>query len=350
MNDTSLLKAGILTFILVAVSVISWELYVRHKGFDASYDDGGALWSDKRKMVYEPSDATTVFVGSSRIKFDLDIDYWENVTGSHAVQLACVGSTPMPILLDLAADEKFKGKIVLDVTEILFFSDAPPNRQRPDENLKYYKQETPAQKAGFYIDHFLESNFVFLDKDRLSLNAKLAKLQVPNRPGVFEFPLFPDGFGRSEFNRQEYMTDEFLKDSNQQNQVKGVWSFLAKQGKDQPPLSGALLDSMFARVKTAVDKIKARGGDVIFVRTPSTGRYFMGENMGYPRQKYFDKLLEVTNCKGIHFLDYPAISHLQCPEFSHLSRADATVFTKELVRVLHDEKGWLFPKLNGTVK
>ncbi|MBC7589155.1 MAG: hypothetical protein H7178_12435, partial [Chitinophagaceae bacterium] len=80
MNNSSLPKAGILAIILVATALISWECYVRNKGFDNSYDDEGALWSDKRGMVYEPADKATVFIGSSRIKFDLDIDYWERET------------------------------------------------------------------------------------------------------------------------------------------------------------------------------------------------------------------------------------------------------------------------------
>ena len=349
MNNSSLPKAGILAIILVATALISWECYVRNKGFDSSYDDEGALWSDKRAMVYEPADKATVFIGSSRIKFDLDIDYWERETGSHAIQLACVGSTPIPVLQNLANDEKFKGKLVVDVTEILFFSDEPPSRQTPDKNLKFYKERTPAQKASFQINHLLESNFVFLDKERLSLNAKLAELQIPNRPGVFEFPLFPDGFGRVKFNRQEYMTENFIRDTNQQNQVKGVWAFLQKMSKE-PPASGAKLDTIFNAVKLAVDKIKARGGDVLFVRTPSSGPFLMGENMGYPRAAYFDKLLAITNCKGIHFNDYPVINHFVCPEFSHLSQPDATIFTKEFIRILHDEKGWAFPKLPSTNK
>lgn len=86
MNSTSLAKAGILTVVLVAAAVISWELYVRSKGYDTSYDDDPALWSDKRKRVYEPMDKSTVFIGSSRIKFDLDIDTWETMTGDLPVQ------------------------------------------------------------------------------------------------------------------------------------------------------------------------------------------------------------------------------------------------------------------------
>lgn len=47
--------------------------------------------------VVWPPDKSTVFIGSSRIKFDLDIDTWEGITGDHAIQLACVGSTPIPV-------------------------------------------------------------------------------------------------------------------------------------------------------------------------------------------------------------------------------------------------------------
>jgi len=338
-----LAKAAILTVVLVATSVLCWELYVRNNDFDTSYDDGPPLWSDKRRMIYEPADRSTVFIGSSRNKFDIDIDTWENITGDHAIQLACVGSTPIPILEDLANDEDFKGKLVIDITEVLFFSTSPNNTGTPIECVKYYKDETPAQRASFYIDHLLESQFAFLDKDRLSLNAQLKNLRIPNRPGVFEFPIFANGFGRVQFNRQEYMTPKFLSDTNQQNQQRGIWAMFGKM-RNEPPASGKKLDSILAIVKTSTDKIKARGGQVIFVRTPSSGPFLAGENMGFPREKYWEKVLAVTNSPGVHFADYPAIAHFACPEFSHLSPADAIVFTKNFIKILNSEKGWKFPK------
>lgn len=349
MNNPSLAKASIFTFILVTCSIICWEWYVRSKGYDTSYDDGPPLWSDKRQQVYGPADRSTVFIGSSRIKFDLDIPTWEDITGDDAVQLACVGSSPIPVLENLADDPKFKGKLVIDVTEILFFSDAPPNLKNPNEYIKYYKELTPAQKASFQINRLLESKLAFLDKDRLSLNAMLDKIRPASRKGVFVFPLFGDGFGRSKFTRQEYMTDDFLADTNQQNKVRGVWKFLGEISREPPP-TGGKLDSIFSSVKVAVDKIKARGGQVIFVRTPSSGPFLMGENMGFPREKYWDQLLKVTGYPGIHFADYPVIDHFQCPEFSHLSTQDAVIFTKEFIRILNQEKGWAFAKLPKAVK
>ena len=73
----------------------------------------------------------------------------------------------------------------------------------------------------------------------------------------------------------------------------------------------------------------------------------MGENMGYPKEKYWDRILAITNCPGIHFADYPAIAHFICPEFSHLSQPDAILFTKDFIRILQEEKGWKFSKMTG---
>src|SRR5215210_2593526 len=127
------LKAGLLAIILISATFISWEMHLRSQGRGVSYDDGGSLWSDKRKQVYEPIDKATVFIGSSRIKFDLDIPTWQTITGDHAIQLANVGSSPRLMLNDLADDKNFKGKLVVDVTEFLFFGQDPFVNKTPAE-------------------------------------------------------------------------------------------------------------------------------------------------------------------------------------------------------------------------
>lgn len=340
MESKNLAKAGVFTLLLVIVFIAAWEIYVRNKGFDISYYDDPSLWANKREMVYEPADRSTVFIGSSRIKFDLDIDTWQNITGNHAIQLACVGSTPLPILENLANDKNFKGKLIIDVTEGLFFSLSAGNAKTPNENIKYYKEQTPAQRASFHINHLLESQFVFLDKEFLSLNSLLNKVHFANRPGVYDFPGFPSDFGRVKFNRQEYMTNKFAGDTNLQNIVKNIWVSFSKMNKT-PPVAGAKLDSILNLVKNAVDKIKARGGEILFVRTPSSGQFFAAENKGFPREKYWDRILAVTNCRGIYFSDYPSLAHFICPENSHLSPADAIVFTKNFIEILK-EMGWQF--------
>lgn len=121
MQTSQFIKAGLLAIAVAIITAASWEIYLRHVGVDKSYDDNRALWAYTRGKVYEPKDQSTVFIGSSRIKFDLDIPTWQQLTGDHAVQLACVGSSPAPVLRDLANDPNFKGNLIIDITEGVFF-------------------------------------------------------------------------------------------------------------------------------------------------------------------------------------------------------------------------------------
>jgi hypothetical protein len=335
-------RAALMAALLVVSTFTAWELYLRSHAATISYDDGKELWADKRAHVNDDPARTTVFIGSSRNKYDIDVATWKNLTGECVVQLAIEGNSPLPVLDDLAADRKFKGKVVVDVTEGLFFSTSPNNTSDPAEKVAYYKKRTPAEKASFVINHALESQFVFLDKSHYSLNAMLDALRVPSRPGVFVFPIFPMEFDRVKFSRQDYMTDKFLTDSNLQNQVKGIWDFFGRMNKEMPA-KGAKLDSIFTSVKNSVDKISARGGQVIFVRTPSSGKFRDIEKQLFPREQYWEKLLAATGRPGIHFEDYPETAGFQCPELSHLAPGDAIKWTTSLVGILEREKGWVFP-------
>ncbi len=344
MPITSFAKAGILMLLIVPSFFIGREIYLRSKGIKISYDDDAALWADKRAMVYEPSGDATVFIGSSRNKFALDIATWQQLTGDHAIQLAIEGNSPLPILDDLAADKNFKGKLVIDVTEGLFFSTSPNNTTEPAERIAYYKKRTPAQRFGFLVNRQLEERLVFLDKNHLSLTAMLEGLPLPRRKGVFALPNpCPRDFNPVSFDRQNIMTEQFEKDTFLQNQVKTLWDFYRKISKEPPP-NPAKRDSIIATIRKDVDLIKERGGQVIFVRTPSSGPYWEGEQKGFPRAVYWEKLLAGTGVNGIHFKDYPAIDHFICPEFSHLKQADAVVFTRNLALILEKDKGWKFAK------
>ncbi len=343
MKAPNLKKAGILALIMIVIVIGCWEYYLRAQKLKVAYDDGEVLWSDKRAMVYESPDKATVFIGSSRNKYDLDIATWQNFTGDHPIQLAIEGECPRLVLQDLANDKNFRGKLIVDVTEGLFFSSAPNNNTKPKEHIDYYKNRTPAQRAGFQINHLLESQFVFLDKDYFSLNALLYKLPIKKRKGVFALPFdFVMEFGRITFDRQNIMMEKFLVDTSLQNQIKGLWLFFDKINKESP-VSGDSLQHVLASVKNATDRIKARGGQVLFVRTPSSGYYWPTECKNFPREKYWNQLLFFTNCPGIHFKDYPEIANFECPEWSHLSQPQAIVWTKNLIEILQKEKGWTFP-------
>jgi hypothetical protein len=331
MPEKTLYRAAMLMVILVVIAIGSWEGYLRHTAAHLGYDDDKELWANKRARIYDAPEKTTVFIGSSRIKFDLDIPTWEKITGREAVQLSVQGSSPIPILLDLGNDSNFSGKLVIDVTEPLFFNNDPMGVQRPDRYVAYYKRRTPAQRAGFVLNHLLESQFLFLDQERYSLNAEIDKWKLPNRPGVYVFPDFPDDFGVTTFDRQSTMTPRFMADSSLRHQVQQVWVFLMNMGRNAPPPKEDPVPIILASVQNAVSKIRARGGEVFFIRTPSSGPFLMGEQHAFPRGKIWDPLLTTTHSKGFYYADDPATAHFTCPEWSHLSPSDAILYTKVLI-------------------
>lgn len=330
----------VLALVLVTGAVSCWEIFLRNKKIRADFDDGPELWADRRGMVYQPSDKATIFIGSSRIKYDLDIDTWQSITGTGAIQLAMVGSSPLTMLKDLADDANFKGKLLVDVTEVLFFNQSPGVLQKPDEAIGYYHKRTPAQKASFAIDKLIEPRLAMLNRDFYSLNGLLDHLHIPNRRGVLVSGLdFPVGFAETFYNRQTKMTNTFLRDTARINKVRKIWGSVQKR-MSAPPVSGKALDAILLSVKHDINKIQARGGEVVFLRTPSSGPFLLGENKGYPRSKYWDKLLAVTHCRGIHFSDYATIRNLVCPEFSHLKRQDAVIYTKGIITILKKQTDW----------
>ena len=105
------------------------------------------------------------------------------------------------------------------------------------------------------------------------------------------------------------------------------------------PVKDEALDSILHAVKSFTDIIKARGGKIIFTRTPSSGSYLLSEQKSFPRENYWEKLIQATGCKGIYYADYQELAYLVCPENSHLQPRDARVFTKTLAQVIKNDPG-----------
>jgi hypothetical protein len=291
--------------------------------------------------VYGPE--TTVLIGDSRVKFDIDLPTWKALTGENVVQLAMVGTPPRPVLHNLANDVNFKGNVIMGGTELAFYSlDSMQREISAREGIDYYNKETPAQKWNASLAYMLESKLVFLNEGKFGLNALLNSLPVTNRPGVFTRTGPPRQFSNSNFWRQSSETPQLLKDTSLQNAVINYWTVNASRNKSKP-IKGDTLEAFFKQLKNSMDKIRARGGKVALIRPPSSGAVLERENRLYPREQYWDRLIKYTECPGFYYTDHPEITHLTCPEQSHLTPTGAIIFTKALVAYLK-ENGWTFPR------
>jgi hypothetical protein len=331
-------KAAVLALFLTALFISGWEIFWRNKGFTPTFNDDRSLWAAERSKADGPIESTTVFIGSSRIKFDLDVPEWEKQTGEKAVQLSLVGTSPLLLLQDLGNDTSFRGKLVVDVTEILFYGQNPAFHLSSSEATAYYRKQTPSEKLSDRLGFALEANLAFLEERRFSLNTLLESLGLPNRPGVMVLPTFPKGFEWTTRDRQTYMADIFLQNKNDIATQTNIWKMLL-MSDPTPAVDGEVLAKIFNDIKTATDNIKKRGGKVIFVRTPSSGPLLVYENEKYPRKKYWEGMLRHTQNEGLHFADYKGTAGLICPEWSHLSRNDATRYTTQLIQQLRS-KAW----------
>src|SRR4051812_343738 len=176
----------------------------------------------------------------------------------------------------------------------------------------------------------LQRRLAFLDSNyRLSVLAH--RLDDDFRAGV-EGPL-DDIWKIQEVGerRQTWMWDRIEHPGPLQAHARWAW----KGFKEKFPFTPELIAKGQARAKAAVEKIRARGGEVVFVRPPSAPQLRVNEEAQVPKAKGWDVLLRNTRSAGVHFEDLPpSVHNLNLPEWSHLSRKCATVFTDAYVRHL----------------
>lgn len=326
----------IIAFALSVLSLTAWEFYWRSQGLYPTLDDNEALWAVQRARVEKASSNNILLMGSSRVLFDMQLDEWEAETGIRPIQLASVGSSPLPIFHDVVNNTKFNGTIIVGVTPGLFFSTTFPEAQPwqwPQSKVDYYEKRTYAQISNHFLSLPLQKNLTFLSDDQgvdgIKLKELLGKVNLGNRV-VDPMPPFHE-FGEIAIDRNNVMKQITVTDTAYANSVIKVWQFFMKGAASGPPPDKASTMTFFLK---DLKIFKARDGHVILVRCPSSGSVRMGENKGLPRVEFWDDLVKEAQVKHYHFEDYDQLKDFKCPEESHLSEKDAQYFTTELVKIM----------------
>ena len=320
----------IMAFVAVAliVGVASLEANARRIGLRAGDLDNSEVAWVKERVRSESADVA--IVGDSRILFDTDLDRFEALTGKRPVQLAIHGTSALTLLEDAASNPNFRGLLIVGMSDTMFF-------QPFDGYGGYVKRRgdftSPSGQIGIEIDHMLQRRLAFLDSNyRLSVVAH--RLDPDFRPGV-EGPKH-DIWKVQEVgeNRATSMWPRVEHDLAYRARTRWAW----KGFKEKYPYTPQLIAKGQARAVKAVAAIRARGGEVVFVRPPSDIHLRVNEEAQLPKVKGWDALLRNTHAVGVHNDDLPqAVQNLTLPEWSHLNRACATVFTDAYVRRLTEQ-------------
>lgn len=326
-----------IALLLVVVAIASWELYWRGQGYYPTLNDDKALWAKHRADVEAATKEDYIILGSSRAYFDFQQTAFEIETNKKPIQLSSTGSSPLPIFHDIVKNTDFNGTVIMGVAPGLFFSTTFPQAspwKRSQSKVDYYEDRTYAQRLNYTFSAPLQQSFAFLSADEeewsddIDLKALLNRIDMGDRLEGPKMPPF-HYFGDVNADRNMRMTKRTVEDTAFANTIKKVWHFF---GKGAPPPDK---ESTMAFFLEDLKKFKARNGNLILVRCPSSGGVRMGENMGLPRAEYWDDLVKQAKVKSYHFEDYDRLKDLECPEESHLSGEDADYFTRELLRIMN---------------
>ncbi len=321
-----------------AILTLGWEIYWRGEGLIAGdFKNTAALWAQERRKA---TGDRTVMIGSSRAFFDTDLDIWEELAGVRPVQLSLEGTSPRMFLKDLADDEEFTGTVLVGVTAGLFFTGEGGLRA---DVLDYVNDESLSQRADHFLSLQLERVFAFIDESTRP-KKQLYDARLPLRDGM-KGRFFPRKLAILEADRNTEMWARLEEDEAKAEQAKEIWVGMARRftpppnpdGSPPPPMPDEAINAVIAGVKANVDKIRARGGEVVFLRFPYEGFYQQLEDTAFPRARFWDRLVEQTDSVGVSFHDYPQLQGYELPEWSHLAPREAERYTRALVPIVYAE-------------
>lgn len=324
----SLLSAAALAVGLCMAAMAAWEIYWRGQGLQTDPRNSDGLWIAARASVHDQGPRPTVILGASRAQFDIDLDLWADRMASPApVQLALEGNSPAPFLHDLARDEDFSGFVVVGVAPLVMFGPFPAYRARL---IRQYHHRSPSDELSHALALRLDNTWAFLDFDSRLFNV-LARQTWPERSA--EIPDYPTNRKLSTI-REDRETELWRKislDTDYRETIRDGWRKLLalEPPPGLPPLPP--LQRQLDAMARDVAAIRERGGDVLFVRFPSSGPFLQQEIERHPRATHWDRLLETTGARGIHFADYPQLQRFDLPEWSHVCALQKSEFTAELV-------------------
>ncbi len=321
------LRTWLLASLLFLGMVASLEGYWRSLGHFATVHDDPALWAEMRTRV-DDDPGTVVLLGMSRMQLDFSSRVFHaRFPGRRLVRLEAPLRHPTGALFSLAYDEDFRGTVIV--------SAAMPWLQRGSYTAFFGEFAFLEKRYGWNArinrnaGSILQSHLAILNPT-LGLREVIAELYTRGRTPEPHYLLTHPDRGRAGHHALRTdlvkLTSHIAKDAR-------------KRYEEDYILPEALFDQL-KRTERLAQRIVDRGGRVIFVRFPTTGRLWQIDEHYYPRADYWDPFAARTAIDTLHFRDVPALAAFTCPDGSHIDASDQDAFTEALLDAL-DARGWL---------
>lgn len=318
------LKTWLLAITLVAVVLGGGELFWRERGFRPSVKDNAELWSRLRSRLDGNAKNGVVLLGSSRTQVGLNPRVLSAGLGqAEVVQLAIDGSSPVPILKDLAEDSGFAGVVVCEVAPTMFFAASRDSEAKPSEWLARHRSRSLVAALEVPLRAAVEKHAaIFLPQ--LSPPHLLEALLEGQLPRPHYVRMEPDRLKVADFS----MVDK--------DKVLDKWERRFTEMGRVP--DAAELQQRLALIDGCVRSIQHRGGQVVFLHMVSSGAVRAVEEQRFPRRQFWDVFAATTSGLAIHYADLPSLSLYTCADGSHLDGRQASSFSAALAGEL-DRRG-----------
>ena len=331
--------------VLTLLAIGGLEAWLASRGFEATVVDSPSLWAEQRARVDRLGNKALVLVGASRMQLDVDLATLRDLTGKEPVQLAIDGSSFVPVLADLAADDKVTGTVIVDYQDQVM-----ADLQHKDGATQYVAQwqrerdrdaipnfaRSEAWLSAFVHRHMRSfadgaSPFDSLMRRALDINATPQYLvTLPDRERLADYALvrMPD------FYFARVLRNAGISVAPQAPDWQTFNTLLTREIAALAPVSMPRFAANSEAVAGMVRRIEARGGRVVFVMFPRSGLVRAADERFFPREDYWRPFIDTVRTSSLHYADVPSLKALICPDGSHLDRHERVAFTRDLVHAM----------------
>lgn len=309
--------------ILVATMIVgAAEYHWRALDYRPNILDSAELWSIQRDRVYATKKIPLVVLGASRIEYGVDMKLLKQLLPRYQpMMLAQNGHYPLATLSDLARDERFHGVVLCDIDArglTSYYLDA----QQAYVDY-FHRRWSPSWHLHRSLLTRWQHAMVIAGPDFGATSEIKRFLGSPAWPWRSPTAFHADRSGDIDFSHadQAGLTRSF---------VDGLQSDL----RVHPPEKIGTWLTGLEPISAWVAAIRKRGGNVIFVQTPTAGELRTLEDAAYPRATYWDRLSTVVDVATIHSDDVPALQAFNLPDGSHVDMHDKPAYTRALVDAL----------------
>jgi len=279
------------------------------------------------------------------MQLDVDLDTMRKATGREPVQLAIDGSSFVPVLADLAGDDRITGTILVDYQDHVV-----GDFHRIDGSVANLTEWHRLQERGSVpdfatIEAWLEDRVhrhlrSFADGSSPFHSLALRIIDADATPQYLV--TLPDRERRADYTKVR-MPQFYYSRVRRNAGMRDTSDTLGQMIPDSEladrigALSPVELPDFGANSKAIgemVRRIERRGGKVVFIMFPRSGLVREADQRMFPRKMYWDRFLDIVRAPGLNYSDVPELAAFTCPDGAHLDMRDQEAFTRDLMQAL----------------